>query len=214
MIVAVDGPAAAGKGTIARRLAGHFGLAYLDTGTLYRAVALSVLRSAGDPGDPAAALAAAEQLDPEQTRHPDIRSPEVGAASSRVAAIPAVRAQLLGFQRRFAHAPPDGKPGAVLDGRDIGTVVCPDAERKIFVTASAEVRAERRHRELLARGERSIYSRVLADLQERDARDANRADAPMRPAGDALLLDTSFLSAEDVFRCACAFVRSGMTPRQ
>ena len=209
MIVAVDGPAAAGKGTIARRLAGRFGLAYLDTGTLYRAVGLSVLRAGGDPADPEAALRAACALSIPGKPDPGIRTREAGRAASLVAAQPRVRAALLELQRGFARRPPDDRPGAVLDGRDIGTVVCPDADRKIFVTATPQVRAGRRHRELIGLGEHSIYSDVLADLQERDARDANRVDAPLRRSRDAMVLDTSLLTADEAFRRACAFVESG-----
>ncbi len=208
MIIAVDGPAAAGKGTIARRLADRFGYAYLDTGALYRAVAFSLLRAGVDPADPEAAARAAGSLHLPDTDDPGIRTPEVGLAASVVAAIPRVRAALLDLQRDFARRPPDGSPGAVLDGRDIGTVVCPDADRKIFVTATPEVRAGRRHLELLGRGEHSIYSRVLADLRERDARDAGRVDAPMRRSRDAMVLDTSFMTADEAFRRACAFVES------
>ncbi len=208
MIVAVDGPAAAGKGTIARRLADRFGLAYLDTGALYRAVAFSLLRAGADPADPETAVQAARNLHLPDTVDPRVRAPEVGLAASVVAAIPQVRAALLDLQRDFARQPPDRRPGAVLDGRDIGTVVCPDADRKIFVTATPEVRARRRHLELLGRGERSIYATVLADLRERDARDANRVDAPLRQSRDAMVLDTSLMTAHEAFRRACAFVES------
>ena len=208
MIVAIDGPAASGKGTVARRLAAHFGYAHLDTGALYRAVALAALRAGGDPADPAAAAAAARGLDPALAGDPEIRSARVGAAASRAAAFAGVRAALLDLQRRFAAAPPGGAPGAVLDGRDIGTVVCPGAERKIFVVADLETRAGRRHRELLARGEASIYARVLADLRERDARDSGRADAPLRKAGDAMELDTTRLDPDAAFERARAFVES------
>jgi len=204
MIVAIDGPAGAGKGTLSKALAAHLGYPHLDTGALYRATALAVLRAGGDPEDPAAAEQAARSLDTAILDSPELRSAEVGAASSKVAAIPAVRAALLDFQRDFAHRP----PGAVLDGRDVGTVVVPQAEVKLFVTASAAVRAGRRHQELLERGEVSIYARVLADIEARDARDAGRADAPMRKADDAVEIDTSDLSPSDVFQRALAVIEA------
>ncbi len=204
MIVAIDGPAGAGKGTLSKALAAHLGYPHLDTGALYRATALAVLRAGGDPDDPDAAERAARSLDTALLNSPDLRSAEVGAASSKVAAIPAVRAALLDFQRDFAHRP----PGAVLDGRDVGTVVVPEAEVKLFVTASTAVRAGRRHQELLERGEVSIYARVLADIEARDARDAGRADAPMRKADDAVEIDTSDLSPSDVFQRALAVIEA------
>lgn len=204
MIIAIDGPAGAGKGTLSKALAAHLNYPHLDTGALYRATALAVLRAGGDPEDPVAAETAARSLDTAILDSPDLRSAEVGAASSKVAAIPAVRAALLDFQRDFAHRP----PGAVLDGRDVGTVVVPEAEVKLFVTASAAVRAGRRHQELLDRGEVSIYARVLADIEARDARDAGRADAPMRKADDAVEIDTSDLSPSDVFQRALAVIEA------
>jgi cytidylate kinase len=209
MIIAIDGPAASGKGTVARRIAAHLNYAYLDTGSLYRAVALSVLRGGGDPGDADIAAEHAQNLDPALTEDPEIRSAESGAAASKVAAVPAVRAALLAFQRDFAANPPGGLAGAVLDGRDIGTVVCPEAARKIFVIADVEIRATRRFKELLGRGEAAIYARVLADLRERDERDGSRADAPMRQAEDAMLLDTSHLDPDQAFESARAFVEAG-----
>jgi cytidylate kinase len=209
MIIAIDGPAASGKGTVARRIAAHLNYAYLDTGSLYRAVALSVLRGGGDPGDADIAAEHAQNLDPALTEDPEIRSAESGAAASKVAAVPAVRAALLAFQRDFASNPPGGLAGAVLDGRDIGTVVCPEAARKIFVIADVEIRATRRFKELLGRGEAAIYARVLADLRERDERDGSRADAPMRQAEDAMLLDTSHLDPDQAFESARAFVEAG-----
>ena len=202
LVIALDGPAASGKGTLARRLAEAFDLAYLDTGSLYRAVAARVLANGADPQDEAVAATAAEALDPADLQRPDLRSQTVGAAASQVAAQPRVRQALLDFQRRFAARPPDGLSGAVLDGRDIGTVVCPDADVKIYVVASPEVRAERRHRELIARGEPSIYPQVLAEIQERDARDSARAAAPLKPADDAVQLDTSELDIEAAFQAA------------
>lgn len=210
MIIAIDGPAAAGKGTLARRLAAHLDFAFLDTGLIYRATGMKVVRGGGDPSDVAAAEAAARSLSPEDMAAPGLRDDAAAQAASKVAAIPGVRAALLEFQRGFAHSPPDGKKGAVLDGRDIGTVVCPDAPAKLFVTARTEVRAERRLKELQERGLPAIYAAVLRDMKERDARDSNRGVAPLEPAKDALLLDTSDLDAEAVFAEALSFVQSRM----
>lgn len=205
--ITVDGPAASGKGTLARRLAARFGFAHLDTGKLYRAVGLAVLRAGGDPGDEAAAVAVARALDAGAVAagaldDPELEGDDAARAASLVAAIPAVRTALLDFQRAFAADPPAGAAGAVLDGRDTGTVVCPDAPIKFFITASAEVRAERRHKELMGRGEASIYARVLADLKERDARDSERAVAPMKAADDALIIDTSAMDADAALAAA------------
>jgi len=208
MIIAVDGPAASGKGTLARRLAAHFGFAYLDTGLLYRGVAMAVLNAGGDPRDEAAAVAAARALTADDLEAPGLRGDAAARAASIVAAMPAVRAALIDFQRAFAKAPPEQAPGAVLDGRDIGTVVCPDAAIKIFVTADPEVRAERRHKELLEQGVESIYALVLQDLKERDARDGRRAASPMMAAGDAFLLDTTELDADAAFAAALRLVTS------
>lgn len=198
MIIAIDGPAASGKGTLARRVAERFGLHHLDTGLIYRAVARDVRRRGGEPSDPQAAAAAARTLDPATLDDPELRGPGAGEAASIVARIPQVRAALLEFQRAFAARP----PGAVLDGRDIGTVVCPDATVKIFVTASPEVRARRRHLEKQARGEPADYATVLEDIRRRDARDSSRDAAPMRAAPDAFLLDTSDLDIEAAFDAA------------
>lgn len=203
MIIAVDGPSAAGKGTLSRKLAAHFGLAHLDTGALYRAVALAILRTGGDPADPDTCVAAAKALAHETLDDPEIRSERTAAAASRLAPIPEVRAVLLAFQRNFATNPPGNAQGevkgAVLDGRDIGTVICPDADIKLFLTASAEARAERRLEELRERGIEAISSRVLQDMKERDARDQARAVAPMVPAEDAIVLDTTDLDADAAF---------------
>ena len=203
MIVAVDGPAASGKGTLARRIARELGYAHLDTGKLYRAVGLAVLRAGDDPSDPAAAEAAARALDSDSLDDPELAGDEAAQAASKVSAIPAVRAALLEMQRSFAGR----APGAVLDGRDIGTVVCPDADIKLYVTASDEIRAQRRHKELLQRGKASIYARVLQDLRERDARDSARSVAPMKPAEDAVVLDTDRLDAEAAFAAAMELIR-------
>lgn len=183
--VAIDGPAAAGKGTIARAVAARFGFAHLDSGLLYRAVGRRALQGE-DP------LEAARSLRPEELDDPVLRTPEVAEAASRVAAMPQVRKALVDFQRAFARR----AGGAVLDGRDIGTVICPEAEVKLFVTASDEVRARRRHAELLERGIEADFEDVLADLRARDARDRERAVAPLAKAEDALLLDTTELSIE------------------
>ena len=208
MIIAVDGPAAAGKGTLARRLADHFGLAYLDTGLLYRAVGLRLLRQGASPDDEAAATAAARALAPADLEDPELRTEKVAAAASKVAAIPAVRAVLLDFQRNFADHPPGGARGAVLDGRDIGTVVCPHADHKIFVTAAPEERAKRRAKELRERGVATIHSRVLREMRERDARDRSRCIAPLVPADDAHVIDTTELDEDAVFAAALDFITS------
>jgi cytidylate kinase len=202
LTIAIDGPAAAGKGTLARRLAAEYDLAYLDSGSLYRGTALSLLRDGVESPDPSAAVAAAQKLRPELLTDPELRAEATGRLASQVAAIPPVRAALLDWQRDFAQRPPAGKRGAVLDGRDIGTVVLPDAMVKLFITASDEARATRRFKELQAKGESAIYPRVLEDMRERDSRDTARSTAPMRPAEDALIIDTSALDADQVFRLA------------
>lgn len=209
-VIAVDGPVAAGKGTLARRLADLFGFAYLDTGVLYRAVGSKILRAGADPDDPTAAAAAASTLADGDLTAPDLRSEAVGLAASKVAAIQSVRAALLDYQRQFAARPPGSRPGAVLDGRDIGTVVCPDAAVKLFVTARDEVRADRRHRELLDKGETVTIERVLADLRRRDQQDRERAAAPLRPAADAHLLDTSDLAIEAAVAAAREIVAAAL----
>jgi len=206
LVIAVDGPAAAGKGTLARALAARLGLAYLDTGLLYRATGMAARRAGGDLDDPMAAERAARALDPRDLEAPDLRGEDAGDAASRVASVPAVRAALLDFQRTFARQPPEGSCGAVLDGRDIGSVVCPDAPAKLFVTASVETRAERRVLELRARGQEVIESRVLQDMKERDARDSSRSVAPLVPADDAIVLDTSGLDRDGALFAAMALV--------
>ena len=202
MIIAIDGPAAAGKGTLARRLAMHFGYPHLDTGALYRAVARRLLDAGRDPSDAAAALAAARLVTADELASPRLRDEEVGRATSIVSAIPAVRAALLDFQRRFAATP----PGAVLDGRDIGTVVCPDAAVKLFLVADPEERARRRAKELRDRGVPAIDARVLQDIPERDARDSSRRAAPLTRAADAYVLDTTQLDPDAAFAAALAYI--------
>jgi cytidylate kinase len=209
MIIAIDGPAASGKGTLARRIAAHFGLAHLDTGLLYRAVARDVRRRGEALDDPAAAAATAARLDPATLADPALRDPGLSEAASIVARIPAVRAAILSYQRTFARRP----EGAVLDGRDIGTVVCPDADVKLYITASAEVRAERRRREQLGRGEVATFEAVLEDIRRRDERDAGRDVSPMRPAEDAFLLDTSNLDIEAAFDTAVGVISRKIAQR-
>jgi cytidylate kinase len=200
--VAIDGPAAAGKGTIARAVAAEFGFAHLDSGLLYRAVGARVLAGA-DP------VTAARKLDPEALAEADLRSQAVAEAASRVAAIPEVRAALVAFQRDFARR----EGGAVLDGRDIGTVICPEAEVKLYVTASAEARAGRRFRELCDRGETAEPARVLDEVRARDARDAGRAVAPLRPAADAVVIDTSEMTIAEAVARATSEVAARLTGR-
>jgi cytidylate kinase len=207
LIIAIDGPSASGKGTLARRLAKHFGLPHLDTGALYRGVALTLLREGADLNDPVAAIAVATDfkngLDPSLLNTDALRSEAVGMLAGKVSAIPEVRAQLLDFQKQFASQ----EKGAVLDGRDIGTVIAPNAPVKVFVTASAEKRAERRLKELQNGGQKVTYEAVLKDMQERDARDAARSVAPARPAQDAVMLDTSNLDADQAFAEALKIVK-------
>jgi cytidylate kinase len=202
MIIAIDGPAASGKGTLGKRLAHHYGYRHLDTGVIYRAVAQALLQSGAALTDEAAAVAAAMELDPEKFGNPVLKTQAVGDAASVVSAIPKVREVLLNFQRQFAADP----PGAVLDGRDIGTVICPDADVKIFVVADPKVRAHRRTLEARARGEAADEALVLADILKRDERDKNRAAAPLKCAPDAHVLDNSHLDIESGVRAAIAII--------
>jgi cytidylate kinase len=202
MIIAIDGPAASGKGTLARKLAAHYGLRHLDTGLLYRAVAKALLDAGFSPADEARAVAAAKAIDPARFDENALKRYDVGEAASVVSAIPGVRAALFNFQQEFAAA----SPGAVLDGRDIGTVICPNADVKIFVTASPVVRSRRRVLELRGRGEPADEETVLTDIIARDERDRSRATAPLMKATDAHLLDTSELDAEAAFRAALQLV--------
>jgi cytidylate kinase len=204
MIIAIDGPAASGKGTLAKRLAAHYGYRHLDTGVIYRAVAFALTTRGLDLQDQAAAVRAAQELDPETFDNPALKSQAVGSAASIVSAIPEVRAALVAFQRQFAVKP----PGAVLDGRDIGTVICPNAEVKIFVVADPKVRAHRRTLEALARGEAADEAVILADILARDERDQNRAAAPLKRANDAYLLDNSHLDIEGGVRAAIDIVEA------
>ncbi|MSP20611.1 MAG: (d)CMP kinase [Alphaproteobacteria bacterium] len=206
MIVAVDGPAAAGKGTLACKLAQHYGLAHLDTGGLYRAVALRVLRAHLDPTEPVGAEKAARALAPADLADPDLRLERTAEAASKVAVIPGVRAALLEFQRAFAFKPPGGTKGAVLDGRDIGTVVLPDADHKLFVTASPESRARRRWAELAAVPGRPSLAEIEGQVRERDARDRERAVSPLKSAPGAFLLDTTDLDIDAAFAAAKAYI--------
>jgi cytidylate kinase len=207
-VIAIDGPAAAGKGTLARRIAAHLDLPCLDTGLLYRAVGRRVLDRGADPRDAAIAAAEARALDPADLDRPDLRGPASDAAASAVAAIPAVRAALLDFQRSFGRA-----RGAVLDGRDIGTVVFPEAPVKLFVTASPEERARRRFLELRGRGIAADPDQVLAEIRDRDAQDANRPVAPLKPAPDAIVIDTTALDADAAFAAALAAIERRLADR-
>ena len=203
LVIAVDGTAASGKGTLAKKLARHFGFAHLDSGSLYRLVALGVIDEGGSPNNEADALKAAQAVDPSRADDPRIRTGEIGSAASLVSVFPGVRATLLDYQRRFAAMP----PGAVIDGRDIGTVVCPDAPAKLFVDAAPEVRARRRFLELAARGDNPDEAAILKDIQERDARDRSRPIAPLKPAPDAALLDTTHLDIDAAFKAALDLVK-------
>ncbi|KQP40694.1 cytidylate kinase [Methylobacterium sp. Leaf104] len=198
MVIAIDGPAASGKGTLAKRLATHYGLPHLDTGLLYRAVALTVIDAGRNLDDHQAAARAAASLIADRLADPRLRERAMGEAASRISAVPAVRAALLAWQQRFAG----NATGAVLDGRDIGTVVCPNAQVKLFITASPEERARRRHLELLRRGESASLGAILADIVARDARDAQRSTAPLKAAADAVILDTTDLDADEAFAAA------------
>jgi len=209
MIIAIDGPAASGKGTLGKRLAAHFALRHLDTGLLYRAVAKALIDGGHPLDDRARAVAAAQTLDPGKFEEKALKGHAIGEAASIVSAIPDVRTALLAFQREFAAAP----PGAVLDGRDIGTVICPDAEVKIFVIAAPQERARRRAAELKAAGQPADEAAILADILRRDERDRTRAIAPLKPAADAVVLDTSALDIEKAVARAIRIVESATRPR-
>lgn len=203
-IIAIDGPTASGKGTLARRMGEALGFKVLDTGLLYRSVGLAVVQAGGDPANPAHAVPAAQALALTKLRDDnEIRSDLAGQYDSQCSTIPGVRAALLEFQRKFAQM----EPGAILDGRDIGTVICPDAPLKLYVTASPEARAMRRHHELQSRGKEISFEQVLADIKARDDRDMNRAIAPLRPATDAIILDTTEMDANSVLQEALGYAR-------
>jgi cytidylate kinase len=210
MIIAIDGPAASGKGTLGKRLADHYGLAHLDTGLIYRAVASLMLDAGAKLDDADAAANFANKLDPATFDDPALKRQDVGTAASVVSALPQVRAALLALQRTFGRRP----PGAVIDGRDIGTVVFPDADVKIFVTATPEARAQRRLAELAQAGEPIDYDEVLAEIRRRDARDMSRAVAQLKPAADAHLLDTTHLDIDAAFRAAVAIVEAARAGRK
>lgn len=200
LVITLDGPAASGKGTLAKRLADRLGFAVLDTGLLYRATGLYTRQRGADPSCEADAADTARTLDTiRMMSDPDLRGADAGNLASVVGAMPTVRTALLDFQRTFAANPPGGKGGAVLDGRDTGTVVCPEALLKFYITASPEIRAERRYRELVARGQTMTFDTVLADIRSRDERDMTRATAPLRPAPDAVIIDTTRLDIEQAF---------------
>lgn len=211
LVIAIDGPAASGKGTLARKLAAHLGFAYLDTGALYRAVGYTVLQAGGNPDNETDAANAAESLSnnlkPSDLQNPDLRTDTIGTAASKVAKYPSVRQALLEFQKDFAAKPVEGIAGVILDGRDIGTVICPDAPVKLFVTASTEERSKRRFKELAGKGIETTYEAVLADMIERDKRDSERAEAPLKPAEDAHILDTSAMNEAEVMERALSVIR-------
>jgi len=210
LLIAIDGPAAAGKGTLAQSLATRLDLPYLDTGLLYRAIGKLMQIAGLDLDDARVATIVAERLAPEDLRRTDLRGREAGELASRVAIHPGVRAALVAFQRDFAHGP----RGAVLDGRDIGTVICPDADVKLYVTASPEVRARRRTDELLAKGRAVDYEAILAEVKARDERDSGRAEAPLRPADDAVVIDTSALGPGEVLAKALSVVENWRQARR
>ncbi|TWG92449.1 cytidylate kinase [Mesorhizobium sp. J18] len=210
LIIAIDGPAASGKGTLARRLAAHYGLNHLDTGLTYRAVARALLAEDLPLDDEQLAAGAARNVDVAALDRRALSAHGIGEAASRVAVMPTVRQTLVEKQRAFAQTP----PGAVLDGRDIGTVVCPDAAVKLYVTASAEVRAARRFREIADGGGSATYEEILADIQRRDARDMSRADSPLKPAEDAYLLDTSEMDIEAAFLAAKALIDQSLAEKK
>lgn len=199
MIIAIDGPSASGKGTLGRRLAAHFDYPYLDTGLIYRALAKIVLDRGISVGEIDQIVACAKNLTVDDLNKDGLRTEEISGMASKIAALRDVRHALYEFQRNFALFPPNGKKGAVLDGRDIGTTICPDADVKLFVTATLEARAERRYKELQNSDTSVIYSAVLEDMRRRDLRDSSRETAPLKPAEDAMKIDTSEMAADDVF---------------
>lgn len=217
IVIAIDGTAASGKGTLARKIAEALNCAYLDTGKLYRYIGLSIIRAGGDPADEATAIANAQQLkdtlNPDDLADPDLTSDEAGQAASKCAQFQPVRDALLAFQREFAANPPQGMNGAVMDGRDIGTVICPEADAKLYIDAKTAVRAERRTKELQSKGISVTYDAVLADMLERDKRDSGRNAAPMKPADDAKTMDTSDMGIQEVLDQAMAYIRETLDQR-
>ncbi len=214
-IIAVDGPSASGKGTLSRNLAAALGFAHMDTGALYRAVGYEVLQAGANPENESDAIAGVQSLKSKLTQsnvlsNPDLRLDETGVAASKVAVIQSVRDALTNLQRDFAKAPPAGAKGAILDGRDIGTVICPDAPLKLFVTANEEVRAKRRTKELQSKGLDATYKAVLEDMRARDARDTARKAAPLRPAGDAVVIDSSDLDEAEMLELALGYAKKAL----
>ena len=210
-IIAIDGPAASGKGTLARKLATYFDFAHLDTGKLYRALGYLVLHHNGNPDDAEMVLPHVSTITPSMLNRPELiaqlADERVANAASHLASIPRVRQALLDFQRQFATTPPDDKKGAVLDGRDVGTIICPEAPVKLFIKADVTIRAERRYKELRERGQDPIYQEVLKELEIRDHRDRSRKIAPLRPADDSKIIDTSHFDADKVFQLSVAWVK-------
>ncbi len=204
LVIAIDGPAASGKGTVAKRLARHLGLAYLDTGSIYRAIGYSILAAGEDPHDKKTAIEAAKDLTPGDLKNEHLYDEGVGAAASIISAIPRVRELLLQFQRDFARGP----EGAILDGRDIGTVICPEADFKFYITADINARAQRRFKQLQSKGNPVIYEAVLQDLQKRDERDTGREIAPLKPAHDAICIDTTDMNEDEVFAAILSHVEN------
>lgn len=208
LVIAIDGPAASGKGTLSARLAAHYGFPRLDSGRLYRAAARHLRDAGGDADDEAAATRAARAVTPQELDDPALGADDIAVLASRISAYSGVRAALLALQQNFAAHPPGGARGAIIDGRDIGTQVCPGAQIKLFVTASLETRAERRLKQLQAEGQTSIKARVLHDMRERDARDSARALSPLKQARDAHLVDTTSLDADQAFETALALIEA------
>jgi cytidylate kinase len=209
MIIAIDGPSGSGKGTLSRKLAQHYNLEFLDTGILYRAVAEKALQKGLSPDHRTQIIQIAKDLDLSTVPHEKLRGDGVARIASQIAIFPEVRSILLEFMQNFANNPPAGKAGVVLDGRDIGTTVCPHADYKFFLTSAVEVRANRRHKELLSLGIKSIYSEVLSDMIARDKRDSEREDSPLRPAADAHIIDTSEKSIDEVLTTTIHIIDSG-----
>jgi cytidylate kinase len=206
MIIAIDGPAASGKGTIGRKLAAHFGLAFLDTGLLYRAATKRVLQQGISPFNTGAVIETIDQLTIEDTTGENLRSPEISSVTPLIAKIPEVRHMLVHLQREFAYHPPGGLHGSVLDGRDIATVICPEADVKLFITASLSARAKRRYKELLAQGIKTSFQAVHRDLRKRDEEDASRSASPLKVAEDATVVDTTDMSIDEAFAKTLAIV--------